>query len=356
VREGDSRTADEHQHPAPEPIDQAQGDERERQVDGAGDHDVEENIAHPVTGAAVDLLGVVEDHVDPAPLLEDRQDHSHGQRSLHSRRQQLSPAHARAGLVAKRGLDFRQCPAAVWLAADPRQNAAGQVAPAVLHQPARAFGNEPRAHKEHHGGNGDSGEHPAPAVLAVPRQANHLGGGPFRDLPGDQPIDHLGGQDAHHDGQLVQRHQAAPPGSRADFRDVSGRHVGRQADGHAAHHAPYHEPQEGRSPTGQNGGGRKQKRGENQQDFAPEPIAQPAREQGAEKAAQQRATVGPTDELPGVELKIFLVEWLGAANHYPVVAEQKSAERGDYRDEPDIAGVEVFRGAGLAGGIHNWIR
>ena len=43
------------------------------EIDCPRDHDVEQDVVHPVTGFAIDLLGIVEDHIDAAPLLEYRQ-------------------------------------------------------------------------------------------------------------------------------------------------------------------------------------------------------------------------------------------------------------------------------------------
>ena len=58
----------------PQPVDEPDGDEGEDQVDRAGDDDVEQDVADAVAGGREDLLGVVEDDVDAAPLLEDGQD------------------------------------------------------------------------------------------------------------------------------------------------------------------------------------------------------------------------------------------------------------------------------------------
>ena len=52
-----------------------QGDEGERQVDHAGDDDEQQDRVHAKTGLFEDVLGVIEQHVDAAPLLQ------HGQRA-----------------------------------------------------------------------------------------------------------------------------------------------------------------------------------------------------------------------------------------------------------------------------------
>ena len=71
---GQAGRAGQHQRPAAEPVDGADGDEGEDQVDRAGDDDVEQDVGDVVAGGREDLLGVVEDDVDAAPLLKDGQD------------------------------------------------------------------------------------------------------------------------------------------------------------------------------------------------------------------------------------------------------------------------------------------
>lgn len=72
--EGQTRGAGHHQGLSAQPVDEADGDEGEDQVDRAGDDDVEEDAAHAVARGGEDLIGVVEDDVDAAPLLVDGQD------------------------------------------------------------------------------------------------------------------------------------------------------------------------------------------------------------------------------------------------------------------------------------------
>ena len=63
--------AEKHQRATANAIDEAEREQRENEVDRAGDDDVEENAADAVAGAAIDVFGVVEDDVDAAPLLQD---------------------------------------------------------------------------------------------------------------------------------------------------------------------------------------------------------------------------------------------------------------------------------------------
>ncbi len=178
VRERDAGATDEHERPAAKTIHHAEGDQGADQVDGAGDHDIEQDAVDVVAGAAVDLFGVVEDDVDAAPLLQHGEEDADGQHLAQARNQQRAPrSDARFGIGGTR-------------------------------QPTRAFGDKACAHEEDDGGKGDRGEHPAPGVLAVPGLADELAGGARRHRPRDQPVGDLRDEDADHDGQLVEGHHA----------------------------------------------------------------------------------------------------------------------------------------------------
>ena len=62
----------------------ARRNEREDHVDRAGDDDVEENVGDLVSGCGKDLLRIVEDHVDAAPLLQNREHNAEQQALCHS--------------------------------------------------------------------------------------------------------------------------------------------------------------------------------------------------------------------------------------------------------------------------------
>ena len=59
--------------------------------------------------------------------------------------------------------------------------------------------------------------------------------------------------------------------------------------------APHHEDREGVGHSRPDGGDREQKRGDDQQPFSAEPVAQRAATQRAEQAADQSAAHGPPD-------------------------------------------------------------
>jgi len=100
-------TSEQHQRPPPNSIHQAECHQRKRQIDRAGNYNVEQNAADSITGPAVDLFRIVENNIDPAPLLQ------HGQRN--SDRQYLQNAWSQ---------QFSQCnppsaslPSAAWISA-----------------------------------------------------------------------------------------------------------------------------------------------------------------------------------------------------------------------------------------------
>src|ERR1035441_4417861 len=68
MRHADTEAAEEHQRAAADSIDQCHGKQRKQQVDRPGDNDVEQNISNSIAGIAVDLLRVIKQDVDAAPL------------------------------------------------------------------------------------------------------------------------------------------------------------------------------------------------------------------------------------------------------------------------------------------------
>ena len=65
-----SGATEEHESAAAVTVYENHGDEAGDEVDGAGDDDVEEDLADGVAGGAIDFVGVVEEDVDARPLLK----------------------------------------------------------------------------------------------------------------------------------------------------------------------------------------------------------------------------------------------------------------------------------------------
>ncbi len=106
-----------------------------------------------------------------------------------------------------------------------RENSAGLVSQPLLGQPPRAFGNGEDQQKKQGGGEGFDGKHPAPFERIRHRRASN------------EAVAEKRGEDAQHNGQLLQGYQAAPNFRRRNFRDVKRRYQRGDADAQSAHHA-----------------------------------------------------------------------------------------------------------------------
>ena len=92
MRQPDAEAAEDHQAAPSRPIDQTHRDQCEDQIDGARDHDIEQDIADAIAGAAINLIGIVEQDVDAAELLQNRQHDADQQKSAYVGREQASPS------------------------------------------------------------------------------------------------------------------------------------------------------------------------------------------------------------------------------------------------------------------------
>ena len=274
MKEADPGTPDQQQRAAPEPVHRAERDECRHHVHDAGDDDIEEDRAHAVAGRAEDLFGVVEDHIDAAPLLQhgkgdaDEEDAAHaggeevaevhlphffrGDRLLdrgtfrirrrHRRRCAAGRSRARSTapfLISQRGLSG--------MASDPRKNTTAGIATTVNIQrhPSCPF-HDMRMNS---------------AVSAI------------RHGVGEAPVHHLRGEHADDDRELIQRHQSPTHMRRCDLGDVHRRQCAGHADRNASGDAPDDERGETPGPAGQDGGDGEQRRRQQEQAFPAEPVA-----------------------------------------------------------------------------------
>ena len=254
---------------------------------------------------------------------------------------EVLPADPRYGRRAQRLFDGRKFPGRVVVAADARQHAPGFIDAMNAGEPTRALGDKKRKQKKQDCRNRDRRKHPAPTELRVPglQQDGRALGNLFRDAP----VGDLRRENAANDGQLIEADEAAAPRRGADFGDVERRNVGGKADGHSAGDAPHDEHGEDRSPAGENGGKREQQSRKQQHFFAAQAAARFARDERANETADERATVGPADELLGAEMKVDFVKRLGAADDDPVVAEEQPAHGGNQRHAADVARMNPGR-------------
>jgi len=211
--------ADQHEDSAAELVDREDNHEREEQVHHARDHDIEHDPTNAVSGGFEHLLGVVEDHVDAAPLLEDGQEDAKADDPQEPGLDKIAEVDACNLVGGQRCFDVRQFGLGVLLFVgvgldelDIRQRVLDRS------QGRRVDDFQRRG------------------LLPLQVEVPLAGHGPDRgrfveqqpDLVGrrhgfdDLPIDDLRGQDADHDGQLIDRHKPAAHGGRRDFGDVHG--------------------------------------------------------------------------------------------------------------------------------------
>src|SRR5579859_1997416 len=91
MRDTDADAAGEHHETAAKAVDEEHGEHGEDEVNGAGDHDVEEYIVGSVAGAAIDLGSIVEENVDASPLLQRSKGDAHKQDLPEGGEQKLAP-------------------------------------------------------------------------------------------------------------------------------------------------------------------------------------------------------------------------------------------------------------------------
>jgi hypothetical protein len=135
-------------------------------------------------------------------------------------------------------LNFCYCFIAVLFSANARQRTTGTLICADLHQPPWTLRNKHCGEKEDQRGYCHGGEHPAPAILPIPRLANQFRRGAFGDWVRNQPVDDLRGQNSHNNGQLIQGHQPSAPGRRANLCNISWGDIRGDADGQSASNPP----------------------------------------------------------------------------------------------------------------------
>jgi hypothetical protein len=113
-------------------------------------------------------------------------------------------------------------------------------------------------------------------------------------------------------------------------------------------------------PSGKNVINGKEDTGGKQDASASETIAEEACCERTNKAAYQRATVGPADKLFRGQAKVRLIELPGSADDDPVVSKQQAAHCGDNGDAPNIfvrlrGYEETIRGSCAARSVHSYL-
>ncbi len=301
---GHAGGANQQKRLAAEAIDQQQG------RDGADDvPDIEDDVDKNGL-AGVGKPGVLEDggHVldenaGAAELLKGRQHAGDQHGEPHSRPYQFAPA----PLVLVGRQDVFHLGLGVLTAVDQRQHVQGLAEPVFLGQPAGAFRHQqqPDDEQRHRGGVG--GQHPLP--LSVEGQGI-----------GD---DHRTGP-AHHDRQLIDRHQSAADARRRHFGDEHRRDHGGQADPHPAEETKEAETDDAAGHRRADRARGEQQAGQDQGPLPAPTIAQGTANQRAGHATQQGAAHGQA-HLMRIQAEGGLDEHHRPGNDRQIIAEEKPA-------------------------------
>ena len=163
---------------------------------------------------------------------------------------------------------------------------------------------------------------------------------------GNPPVDHLGGQDADHDGQLVERYQLPPDLGGSDLRDVHRAEPGSDADGDTSHESGEQEPAEYVESACPDGRYHENESRQDEKGLPSVPVRQGAGRKGAQHAAGQGDAGCQSDEesLVGNYEELF-IEDFRTADDDPVIPEKQSAQGGNDADEIDKPLVVRFHNA-----------
>ena len=314
VDDAQSARAQKHERAPPPLLYGVEGNEREEHIGYARDDDIDEHAIDIVARADEDFLCIVEDDVSAAPLLEDGDEDA-------KEKQTPSPTLPLYGEGEPSG----------WLPPH-RGGGARKGGEGLCSQEDGTFGNE-ETHQQKQGSREGLGpEHPAPAPLQVPVHADRVAG-----VAGQQHIDDLCGQDAQHDGHLVQADHAPANVRRANLRNVHGGQRAGHADADATDEARYIKQGEVVEQACGNGTDREHHRRCHQQWFAPVAVGCCSGHHGTHKTAHQGGGHGyALHEGAVVDAEKEFIEWFGSADDNPVVTEEQSAHGRDGADEEQI--------------------
>ncbi len=193
-------------------------------------------------------------------------------------------------------------------------------------QPARAFGKAKAEDRIEQRGKRGYAEHPAPGILADPRQ---------------QRVRNKCDQNSENDVELEHAGKAAAMLGRRDLRDVHGSDHGRDADAQPADHARHDEHGDVGCQARAHRADEIKNADPEQSGLAPEAVGGPAPEQGTDHGAVKRRGHGNAVQ-SGTEPPKSLNGFFGAGNDDGVEAEEKSGKRRGERPEEDAT-------------IHKWV-
>ncbi len=159
---------EEHENAASPAIDSENGDEGKDEVHNTGENDVDQDVTDRITSRLKNILGIVENDVDPAPLLKHSQEHSQCDDPKKAGVQEIGRSHPSNLFLRKSFPDLRDGTACIRRAAYSTENSLCHSSLPPFHQPARTFWHKKHQYKKRGGRNGLRPEHPAPSPLPVP--------------------------------------------------------------------------------------------------------------------------------------------------------------------------------------------
>ena len=336
-RDGHARRSDEQQRLAADLVDQADRHETGRDRHQTR-HDID--LERLVFGKARQLppgRAVIEDHVDADQLLEHRQ-------------QQPRP-HDRTDAAAGRVPDVGQAGTMILVEArgnlaqlllrrrrteQPGQHDTGFVQSPLLHQKARAFGNEGQRDQEYGGRQRLHPVHPAPRLISAPPHRGRRTGGAGQIIVHDE----RGGQAGNDHDLLDGGHPPANIGGR-HFGDIDrGQHRSR-AYRHAAHEAGDDENDLEMAETLDDRTDQEQDRGQHHHLAPAHGVGQLAGKERADETTDQQRTNRQAQPVFG-QVERGLEPFLGAVHRAAVISEQQPPDRRHRNDRDDKRDIHAL--------------
>src|SRR6516225_6561420 len=148
MRDGNTRTHEKHQAAPAPPVNGRQGYKGKRHVHQSRNYDEKQNRIHAEASTLENIFGIVEQYVDPTPLLQDGQPATDTQDLDQFRRKQLSHANSCNFFSGHGSLNASNLLLSVGLVADAFQHTSGLSFLTIFDQPSRALWNKKRRTKK----------------------------------------------------------------------------------------------------------------------------------------------------------------------------------------------------------------
>ena len=257
-----------------------------------------------------DLVGVVDDGVDPGDLLEHGEADADHERLAHRLAEHLAPARL-LGLRVQVALDLVERLFGAAAASHLGERGDRVLAPSGPHEPPRGLGHRHHDEDEQEARDDRPAEHESPVARAA-----------------QEVVDEVRDEDADGDGQLVGGDVAASGLLRGHLRGVQrGRHRG-DADAEPDDEPTDHQHRGAGGQRRDGGPGAEEDAGEHARVLAAELVGEPAGQQRADQRAE-RHPAGDDLGHERAQAEVGLDEVQRAGDDALVVAEQRAGEHRD---------------------------